>query len=287
MAEPKEILIAPKKNWQSFGFDEVWEKRDLFFILVWRDFVSRYTQTLLGPLWFILQPVMQTLLFAFVFGRIARLTPEGIPAILFYLSTLLGWTFFSLNFSGTSNSLVNNAHLFGKVYFPRLIPPMAACASNIFAFGIHLALYVVIFLVYKFTDRALISLPTGATFIFAPLIGLHILLLSLGMGLWISALSSKYRDLSHLLGFIIQIWMYLSPVIYPIEQLGKLHHGLEAFMRVFNPMAEILEALRWSLLGQGTPSLAGYSCSLAITLFTFFSGVLIYHRAERTFVDTV
>lgn len=276
-----EFAIRPNSSWVRVDWRSLWEYRDLLLLLVRRDFVSRYKQTVLGPVWFVLQPVLMTLTFTVVFGKIARIPTDDVPPVLFYLCGLLGWNYFSQNFQSTSTALISNAELFKKVYFPRLVVPLAAVTSNLLAFGIQLVTFLAVYVFYKQCAPDGGRFGMGWTACMLPLIVLHIALFSLGVGLWLSALSAKYRDFQHLSTFLIQIWMYATPVIYPLSSIPEKWHWIS----VLNPMTVPVEMMRQVLLGSGSYNPTHLAVSIAGTLLTLISGLLVFQRVERTFAD--
>jgi lipopolysaccharide transport system permease protein len=278
-----ELRIRPNRNWLCLDWRSLWQYRDLLLLLVRRDFVSRYKQTILGPAWFILQPLLMTATFSFVFGKVGRIPTDGVPPALFYLCGLLGWTYFSQNFQSISTTLIGNAALFKKVYFPRLVVPLASVLSNILAFLIQLATFLAFYAFYKnFTDTAQhFALRWEA--IALPLIVLQIALFSLAVGLWLSALTAKYRDFQYLSSFLVQIWMYATPVIYPLSQVPQHWRWIV----ILNPMTMPVELTKCFLLGSGSSNPYYLAVSLVGTLVTLVSGLLLFQKVERTFVDTV
>jgi lipopolysaccharide transport system permease protein len=277
-----EITLRPDTSWLRLELKEIWHYRDLFSLLVWRDFVAKYKQTVLGPLWFIVQPLTMTLVFTIIFGRVAGLSTDGLPPMLFYLCGQLGWNYFAQTFASNSATLVGNAGLFSKVYFPRLVVPLSAVASNLFAFLIQAATFGAFFLYFKFVARAG-SFGLDWRAVFLPLLILQTALLSLGVGLLMSALTAKYRDLAHASGLLIQVWMYATPVIYPLSKFPEKWKWVVAL----NPMTAIVESFRLTLLGTGTVEPRYLACSIALTLIFLVLGLLLFGKVERTFVDTV
>ena len=278
------ITIQAKQGWLHFDWKSIWEYKDLLLLLVRRDFVSKYKQTILGPLWFIIQPILMTLLFTFVFGKIAKIPTGGAPHILFYLCGLTSWNYFAQSFSSISGSFLANAHIYQKVYFPRLIIPLSSIVSNIFPLLLQLVTFLTFFAYYKLSGRW-DSPPnnTGTALALYPLIIFQTAALGLGTGLWMSALTAKYRDLSHLSQFIIQVWMYATPIIFPLSAVpGKLQ-----WLLILNPMTAIIESTKYLFLGSGGVSITTYGISILITLALLISGILLYQRVERTFVDTL
>ena len=277
-----EIILRPETSWINLELRGIWRYRDLLLLMVWRDFSAKYKQTVLGPLWFILQPLLMTLVFTVIFGQVAGLSTDGLPPLLFYLCGQLGWNYFAANFNSNSATLVNNAGLFSKVYFPRLIVPLSALVSNIFAFGIQLATFISFYFYFK------MSMPAasfGLTWhaVYLPLIILQIALLSLGVGLLMSSLTAKYRDLTHISGLLIQVWMYATPVILPLSKFPKKWQWIIAL----NPMTTIVESCRLMLLGTGTVHPDHLIYSVTLTFVLLAAGLLAFGRVEKTFVDTV
>jgi lipopolysaccharide transport system permease protein len=278
-----ELVIRPTRGWFTVNLREVWHYRDLLMLLIHRDFISKYKQTILGPVWFILQPLLMTVVFSVIFGAIAKIPTDGLPPMLFYLTGLLSWNYFAQTFQSTSGTLVNNVGIFGKVYFPRLVVPLSAVISNLFAFGLQLATLVAIWIYFKLFTSAGGLFGFSASIIWLPLVLLHVAALSLGVGLWLSALTAKYRDFTFLSGFLIQIWMYATPVIYPLSQIPEKWR----WIAVLNPMTMPVEAIRIMFLGPGTVVGSYVPLSLSTTFLLLFSGVLVFNKVEKTFVDTV
>ena len=280
--EPFEIVLRPDTGWRSVELASLWQYRDLLSLLVWRDFVSKYKQTVLGPLWFIIQPLSMTLVFTVIFGKVAGLSTDGLPPVLFYLCGQLGWNYFSQNFSSNSATFVTNAGLFGKVYFPRLIVPLAALVSNLFAFAIQVATFLCFYLYFKY-GRGAGGFGMDWRVGLLPLLVLQTAVLSLGVGLVMSALTAKYRDLTHLSALLIQVWMYATPVIYPLSEFPVRWRWVAAL----NPMTPIVEAFRLVLLGVGTVTPLHIVSSIATTVVVAVAGLMLFSRVEKTFVDIV
>ncbi len=278
-----EIVIKPSKSWFVFDLAEIWRYRDLLFLLVHRDFVSNYKQTILGPLWFIIQPLITTIIFTIIFGKVAQIPTDGMPPMLFYLAGLLGWNFFSRTLGGTSSTLVSNVGLFGKVYFPRLVVPIAAVTSNYIALAIQLVTFLCFWTYYKFFSSVGPSIQIGWDILAFPLIILQISALALGVGLWLSALTAKYRDLAFLTATIIQLWMYATPIIYPVSQIPEKWRWVSSL----NPMEMPIVAIRDMFIGQNISPIGDFGISITMTLFILATGILIFNKVEKTFVDTV
>lgn len=281
-----EIILRPETSWINLELKGIWHYRDLLFLLVWRDFSTRYKQTVLGPLWFILQPLFMTLVFTVIFGKVAGLSTDGLPPLLFYLCGQLGWNYFAANFNSNSTTLVTNAGLFSKVYFPRLIVPLAALVSNLFTFLIQAATFCAFFLYFKTgTNPGAFHLDWHVVFL--PLVLLQTAVLSLGVGLLFSALTAKYRDLTQVMGLLIQVWMYATPVILPLSTIISKCPPKWQWLIALNPMVAIVESFRLMLLGTGTVTPFYLTFSVAVTLLSLVAGVLLFGRVEKTFVDTV
>ena len=278
-----ELVIKPSRGWLHLNLRDLWGYRDLLFLLVHRDFVAKYKQTVLGPAWFILQPLLTTVVFTVIFGKVARIPTDGLPPVLFYLGGLLGWSYFAQTFQSASGTLVANADLFGKVYFPRLVVPLSAVISNLLAFALQLATFLCFWTYFKFFSAAGESFGFSGAIIVFPLVVLQIAALSLGVGLWLSALTAKYRDFIYLSGFIIQLWVYATPVIYPLSQIPE---GWR-WVAVLNPMTMPVETIKYMLLGRGIVVPFYVALSLAVTVVLLLSGVLVFNKIEKTFVDTI
>jgi lipopolysaccharide transport system permease protein len=275
-----EIVLRSDRRWLNVDVRSIWQYRDLIGLLVRRDFVSKYKQTILGPLWFIIQPLTMTLVFTVVFGHVAGLSTDGLPPLLFYLCGQLAWNYFAQTFASTSTSLLANAALFSKVYFPRLVVPLAALISNLFAFAIQSATFAVFFVYFKFTPQGG-SYGVSWTLLLLPVLVFQTALLSLGVGLLVSALTAKYRDLTHASSLLLQVWMYATPVIYPLSRVPAKWRWLAAT----NPMTPIVEAYRLVLLGTGVVEVPHVVSSAVITVAVAVVGLLVFGRVEKTFVD--
>lgn len=280
---PRRIVIRPGQSWLRVDWAGLWQYRDLLVLLVQRDFTARYQQTILGPAWFIINPLINAAVFTILFSRIIGIPTDGIPPMLFYLGGQLAWNYFANVLGATGNSLTGNAGIFSKVWFPRLIPPLAMCGSGLIAFFIQLAVFLA-FWAWNYAFTAF-----GADFRFTwtlallPLLLVQTAALGLGVGLVLSALTAKYRDLQHLTGYLLQIWMYATPVIYPLSRIPAEWRWLVNL----NPMASIVELTRVILLGTGEVTVAGHAVSLGLTAGILAAGIVLYQRMARTFVDTV
>lgn len=276
-----EYLIRASQGWSLGNWRDLLNYRDLIFLLVRRDFVSKYKQTVLGPLWFLLQPLLTTGVYIFVFSRAARISTNGLPPALFYLSGLVLWNYFAQSFTGVSQTLLSNVNLFSKVYFPRLVIPIAVMLSNLLAFGIQLALFLGFYLYYVAASDGALR-PHGWLWL-CPLLLLQTALLSLGLGLLGASLTTKYRDLTHLTTFLIQVGMFLTPIIYPLSVIPEKWRTLV----MLNPLAGIIETFRALFFAQLPLSFKPLLFSAGLTLAVLLAGLVAFRRSERTFVDTV
>jgi len=278
-----EIIIEPNRSWLRIPWREIVQYRDLLYLLVRRDFVSKYKQTVLGPLWFVIQPLMTTLMFTVVFGKIARIPTDKLPPMLFYLCGMLAWGYFAKCLGGTASTFVGNAHLFGKVYFPRLVVPLSVIVSNLMSFGIQLATFAAFWVYFKWFTAAGELIRPNLFILTLPLLLVQTAAIGLGVGLWMSALSAKYRDFSYLADFMAQLWMYATPVVYPLSVVPERWRWVVAL----NPMAGIVESYRYALLGAGTVDPVYLGLSVLTTGLVLVSGLLVFSKVERTFIDTV
>lgn len=276
-----ELVVERSTGWLKVNWQELWDYRDLLGLLVQRDFISRYKQTVLGPLWFLLQPVLTTIVFAIVFGRVAGIPTDGIPGPLFYLCGLLAWNYFSQNITAGGATFVNNQHLFSKVYFPRILVPVAVIAANLVSFLLQLVPFAA-FAAYYFLSGKAGEARLSWTMLLLPLPLLQVAVLSLGVSLWMAASTAKYRDLVHLTTYLTQIWMFATPVIYPLSKVSEKWHWLVWA----NPMSAPVEAFRICLLGRGTLGAAEIAISLVVSVVLLVTGIAMFQRIERTVVDS-
>lgn len=278
-------VILPKTGWLDINIKEVWAYRDLILLFVKRNFVSRYKQTILGPAWAIIQPFLTTVMFTLVFGDIAGLAPGGVPAFVFYLSGTILWQYFSGCLQSTANTFVANRGTMGKVYYPRLAMPISTVLSGLVSFAIQYA-FLLVFLIY-FTVTKQGTHPNG-WILMTPLILLQLAMLSLGFGIVVSSLTTKYRDLAMLVGFGTQLWMYASPVAYDMFNMdafapgGKWHT-----LYMLNPVTPLVNLFRYGYLGIGSVEWKFYFIGWGTTLIVLFFGVILFSRVEKTFMDTV
>lgn len=273
-------VIEPPSGWLDVPVQQLWRYRDLIGLFIRRDFVAVYKQTVLGPLWFFLQPLMTTLVFTVVFGRVAKVPTDGSPPFLFYLSGVVAWGYFSACLNKTSTTFISNAHIFGKVYFPRLAVPISVVLSNLMAFAIQFALFVG-FLIYYFVLGAEVR-PTVYVLL-TPVLLVEMALLGLGCGIIVSSLTTRYRDLTKLVSFGTQLWMYATPIVYPVSALPQEWR----WVAWANPMAPVVEIFRFAFLGSGELPFGAMILSFATTLMTLVVGLLLFTRVEKNFVDTI
>lgn len=278
-----DIVIKPRGSNFALNLKEVWRYRDLLVMYVRRDIVTMYKQTILGPLWFIIQPLFTTIMFMFVFGGIAGIPTDGLPQMLFYLSGILCWNYFSECLNRTSNTFLANAGVFSKVYFPRLVVPISITISNLVKFGIQLALFLAVYLYFYFNGSPIA--PNKYILLF-PFLIMLLAGLALGFGIIISAMTTKYRDLTFLFSFVVQLWMYASPVIYPLSLMKERY---ENYMWVIelNPITSIIEAMRFGFMGEGMFSWASLLYSFIFTIAVVIIGIWVFNKVERSFVDVV
>ncbi len=279
----QKVLIRANQSWLRIDWLGLWQYRDLLVLLVQRDFTSKYQQTILGPIWFIVNPLINAAVFTILFSRIIGIATDGVPPMLFYLGGQLAWNYFANVLGSTGNSLAGNASIFSKVYFPRLIPPLAMCGSSLIAFAVQFAVFGAFWLYHVFATPFGATLQLNWTLLLLPFLLVQTAALGLGVGLLLSAITAKYRDLQQLTGYLLQIGMYATPVIYPLSRLP-----LEwRWVANLNPMTAIVELTRVILLGVGSVTAASYALSLAFTVLVLLAGIVLYQRTARTFVDTV
>ena len=276
----KSSIILPKKSLFDINIIEIFHYKDLLFLFVKRDFISVYKQTILGPLWFFIQPILTTLIFTVVFGRFAGLPTDGIPQILFYLAGITCWNYFAECLTKNSSTFIDNQNIFGKVYFPRIISPLSIVVSSLIKFGIQFFLFLAVYIYYSITIDTIH--PNFTLFLF-PFLILLMGFLSLGLGMIISSLTTKYKDLRFLIQFGVQLWMYLTPIIFPLSSLD----GKMKILAILNPMTSIIETFKFSFLSAGTFNWTYLIYSTLVTCIILFLGVLIFNKTEQNFMDTV
>jgi lipopolysaccharide transport system permease protein len=283
MTKKYKTVIQANRSWFYVDWKGLLHYRDLLFLLVRRDFVAKYKQTVLGPAWFILQPLLTTAVFTVIFGNFARISTDGIPPILFYLCGVTAWSYFAQCLASIAASLTANSNLFSKVYFPRLIIPFSIVISNLFAFALQLATFLGFYIYFKYFTPAGAALEISRTIFILPLLILQTAAIGLGVGLWIAALTVRYRDFQHLVGFMVQLWFYATPVIYPMSVIPPQWH----FISLMNPMTAIIELYRRAFFGMGYLNPEYLIAAAVISLLTLFSGLLFFNKVERTFVDMI
>lgn len=273
--------LEKKTGWFDINLKEVWQYRDLIWLFTKRSFVVRYKQTVLGPLWAIIQPLLTTLIHTLVFGGIAGISTDGVPQVLFYMAGNAVWSFFAACLNGTASTFTGNAGVFGKVYFPRLVSPISTVIFSMLNFLIQLMMFLIFWVYYLAIGE--IS-PNYVGIAMLPVIIVYLGLLGMGFGIIISSLTTKYRDLTMLVGFGVQLWMYVTPVVYPTSMLGN--GGLYKVM-MLNPVTCAVETFRWAFLGEGMVSPMYWGISAGMMVLVMFIGVIIFSKVEKTFMDTV
>lgn len=277
-----DLILKPTNHWYDLKLKQVWHYRDLLFMFVRRDFVSVYKQTILGPLWLFIQPILTTITFTVIFGNIAKIGTDGIPSVLFYMSGLTLWAYFSDCITKTSNTFVANSGVFGKVYFPRLIMPLSILVSNLIKLGIQFLLFLIIWLYYYFTTTVI---HPNIFVVAIPLLIIIMAGLGLGFGLIISALTTKYRDLSFLITFGVQLLMYITPVVYPLSIVSEKYKT----WLLLNPLTSIIEIFKYAFIGVGdiNTMLPWLGYSFLFMLLIVAIGAVIFNKVEKSFMDTV
>jgi lipopolysaccharide transport system permease protein len=273
-------VIKPVSGWFDIHLTELWRYRDLIMLFVRRDFVAVYKQTILGPLWFLIQPLFTTLIFTVIFGKVAKISTDGLPQVLFYMSGIVAWRYFADCLTKTSGTFVTNAGIFGKVWFPRLTVPISVVISNLITFAIQFLLFMgfwIYFLINGSTINPQLSI------LLLPLLIVQMAALGLGFGIIVSSLTTKYRDLTHLVTFGVQLWMYATPIVYPTSQIPERFQWIIAL----NPMAPTIEFFRYAFLGAGTIHPWQMGISLGTTLLILTIGIILFSRIEKSFMDTV
>lgn len=280
-SEDWDLIITPSKSFFSVDLKAIWRYKDLLVLFVRRDFVSLYKQTILGPLWFFIQPILTTITFTVIFGNVAKISTDDVPQILFYMSGVTLWNYFADCINKTSNTFVINQGLFGKVYFPRIIVPLASVINNLMKFIIQLLLLAVFWCYFYFFTVNTLTL--NWTIVLFPVLILVMAMLGLGGGMIISSLTTKYRDLTFLVTFGVQLLMYASPIVYPLSVVPEKYKWLI----MLNPMSSIIEFFKYSVLGVGYVDLTWLGYSVLSALFVFLAGVFIFNKMEKSFIDTV
>ncbi len=273
-------VITPRRGWFDWRLKQLWRYRDLISLFVWRDFVSVYKQTILGPLWHIIQPLLTTITFTLMFGKVAKLSTDGVPPFLFYLSGNVMWSYFSNNINKTSSTFVGNSALLGKVYFHRLVIPISIALSNLISFAIQLGIFLVFFAIYYFRGFNVHLTP----WIFAsPIFLLMLAGYGLGGGIIVSALTTRYRDLANLVSFGVQLLMFASSVVFPMSSVPEKYR----WILNCNPLVPIMEGFRKGFLGAGEVTLMQVGTSFGIMIVVLAIGMMLFTHVEKTFMDTV
>ena len=274
-------IITPRTGWFDINLKEVWAYRDLILLFVKRSFVSQYKQTILGPAWAFIQPFLTTIVFTLIFGNIAGLAPGGIPSFAFYFSGNIVWQYFSGCLSSTANTFVANARTMGKVYYPRLVMPISTVLSQLISFGIQFVFLVFFVLYFTFTKQ---GVHPNWWILMTPVLLLQLAMLSMGFGIIISSVTTKYRDLAKLVGFGVHLWMYGTPIVYPLSMVPE---GTLRTLILANPMTSIIEAFKYATLGQGYFSWAALAYSFTFMCVLLLFGIVIFNKVQRSFMDTV
>ena len=276
-----DLTITPKDRLLTVDWKEIWRYRDMFLLFVARNFRTAYKQTILGPLWFIITPVLSVIVYVTVFGGFANIPTDGVPPMLFYLLGIAVWGYFASCVSATSNSFVSNADIFGKVYFPRIIMPLVAVTTNLMSFAIQLAIFAVLYIYYVATGTELVIHWQIVLF---PLFVAMLAFMAVGFGMIFSSMTTKYRDLQIMLAKIISRWGYITPVIYPLSMVSNEKLNLAMSL---NPVTPVMEAIKYSLLGQGQFSWLWLGYSALFTLILLIIGLMLFNKVQKSFMDTV
>ncbi len=273
--------ITSKRKWFELNLKEVWQYKDLIWLFTKRTFVLTYKQTVLGPAWIFINPILTSIIYTFVFGGIAGMSTVGLPQILLYLCSNAIWSFFASCINSNATTFTGNAHVFGKVYFPRLTTPISNVLSAVIRFGIQMILVLVTLAYYVIKGEVQ---PNWEAWLLIPLVLVNLGMMGLGIGILISSMTTKYRDLTVLVGFGVSLWMYATPIIYPLSQMGD---GLFKTILLVNPVTAPVEMFRYAVLGQGTIVPAYVALSWGITILVTVFGIMVFNRVEKTFMDTV
>ena len=280
MQEDWSLIIRPRRRLLDIDLKALWRYRDLWWMYVKRDIITYYKQTILGPLWFFIQPVFTTVMYMFVFGGLAGISTDGAPQPLFYLSGIMLWNYFSSSFAASSNVFSGNASVFGKVYFPRLVVPLAGLTSNLLKMLIQMLLFIAVYVGYLIAGQ---SLSINWTLLLFPYYVLLLAFHAMSWGLIVSALTAKYRDLNFLVSFGLQLFMYATPIIYPLSLAGEKYR----WVLELNPLTPVFEAFKYGCLGCGSFSWSGLLYSAVFMIVVLFVSVIVFNRTEQTFMDTV
>ncbi|MEN8886038.1 MAG: ABC transporter permease [Winogradskyella sp.] len=276
--------ISSKRKLIDFNFKEIWQYRDLLLLFVKRDIITLYKQTILGPLWYIIQPLFTSVIFTLIFNKLGNINTGIVPAFLFNLAGISAWNYFKECLTGTSSTFTKNQSIFGKVYFPRVIMPMSITISNLLKFGIQILIFLGFYLYYLAIGK---DIEMNILAFLFPVYVVMMALLGLGLGMIISSLTTKYRDLTVLVSFGVQLLMYVSAVPYPLAEAKLKFPALVATLVEYNPLTQIIEGFRYMLLNTGAFSWFGFAYTLVLSLFIFLFGLVIFNRTEKQFIDTV
>lgn len=278
-----DYTIKPKTHWYELNLAEIWHYKDLIFMFLKRNFTSAYKQTILGPLWFIISPLMSSSMHTVIFGQIANISTDGVPQFLFYLCSNAAWGYFSTCLTSTASTFTGNARLFGKVYFPRLVSPITTVIYALLGFFIQVAILFVCIGIFALKG---IYITPSIEILLVPLMILQMAVLGLGIGIIISSVTTKYRDLQVLVGFGVSLWMYATPVVYPVSQIMLTKPELARYI-MLNPVAPIVNNFRYALLGCGSMDYFYWGISWVVTIVFLIFGIIIFNKVEKTFMDTV
>ena len=281
MDEKYSTIIQPKTSLFSVDFKEIWQYRDLFSMFVKRDIITQYKQTILGPAWFFIQPLLTMVMYMIVFGGIAGISTDGLPQALFYLAGILCWQYFADCLNKTSSTFTTNQNIFGKVYFPRLIVPLATVSSNLVRLFIQLFLFVLVYLYYWLVG---VAVTPNLHLLLFPLLVVMLAGLALGFGIIISSMTTKYRDLTILFSFVVQLWMYATPIIYP---LSTITNAKIRMVMLLNPITSIVETFKYGALGVGSFSWGALGYSFGFMVVLLAVGIVVFNKVQRSFMDTV
>lgn len=276
--------ITPKHNLLDLNLKEIWRYRDLLWLFVKRDVVTLYKQTILGPLWYVIQPLFTMVIYTVIFNKVAGIATDGVPAYLFNLAGIVTWNYFSESLTKTSDTFKANENIFGKVYFPRVIMPLSIIFSNLLKYAIQMLIFIGFYLYFVFVQG--VDIHPDKSIVLLPVLVLVMAMIGLGLGMIFSSLVTKYRDLKFLLAFGVQLLMYLSAVFYPLSLVGDKMPKI-AWLINYNPMAHIIEASRYMLLGTGEITTFGVVYTILFAIGVFFLGIIIFNKTEKTFIDTV
>ena len=279
-AQKKILIIKPKRKLFNLDLSELFYYKDLIYFFIKRDFITFYKQTILGPLWYIIQPLANTIIFTVIFGNVAKIPTDGATPFIFYMTGTVIWAYFSVCLTTTSNTFIGNAHLFGKIYFPRLTVPISSVVIGLVQFIIQFVV-LILFLIYFISKGYEVNVTYFI--IFVPFLLLHVAILSFGVGVLIASLTTKYRDLKFLMSFGIQLWMFATPIVYPLSIIPEKY----LWISLINPMSSIVETFRYIVIGTGTFNLNYILFSFLTSVIIFIIGVIIFNKIEKNFMDTV